>query len=84
MPMTTDTNVLDEGWQKFLDGGHTKPIQALERFCFACQHYWVSRQGTPGWNRCPHCGKYYCASAAEGLVEWARLAREQAAQKAAK
>lgn len=25
MPMTTDTNVLDDGWQQFLDGGGNQP-----------------------------------------------------------
>jgi hypothetical protein len=71
----------DFDWDAFA-GAVRKPAE--ERFCLRCQHYWTSRAGSSGWNRCPNCRRYYCTTAAEGLVEWARLAREQAARRLAR
>jgi hypothetical protein len=81
MPATDiDAN---DAWDAFAG---TKTNSAPERWCMYCQQFWNSHTGSPGWNRCPNpkCKKYYYAEAAERLVEWAKLAREQAARKATK
>ena len=69
-------------WDDFANP--TTPPPAPERYCLKCQNIWTSHTGSPGWNRCPNCQKYYTAGAAERLVEWAALAREQQAKRGVK
>lgn len=75
--MNLDNELLS--WEAFAE---PKTNPTPERYCLKCQQIWTSHTGVAGYNRCPHCRKYYNAFQAERLIVWAKLAREQQARKA--